>query len=374
VNREEYYPFGGTSFGSYAKKRYRYNGKEKDEESGLYYYGARYYATWTLRFYSTDPQAPSTVHQSSYCYADNNPIMFQDINGESTGGEGGPKPHRSEHIGKKTNHTTEKLMPGDKGLEKNAMNFFYPNEEGSKHAGSYTVTRGSFDCEDTYDTLEGIARRFVGVTKKDILEANPYKGRDGNDIQVGIDNEHHIEEGQVLNIPYVTEKSLEREFSQAKTSEEKKQIIYDLFPNRDSEKKVRAPTWLEKKIMEHIDPKEVEELAEVFGPETMPSLNDNSVFGTYEKEGGSGGGGIPRPTEFKNDRINVIHKAVHQNPYREYADTLLHKYKPPGLFSKSGSVNPYPERLSTKEDLRNYKTIEWRSNQHEIANKFRNKK
>jgi len=27
-NLEEYYPFGETSFGSYAKKRYRYNGKE----------------------------------------------------------------------------------------------------------------------------------------------------------------------------------------------------------------------------------------------------------------------------------------------------------------------------------------------------------
>ena len=44
VNFEEYYPFGETSFGSYGKKRYRFCGKEKDEDSGLYYYGARYYA------------------------------------------------------------------------------------------------------------------------------------------------------------------------------------------------------------------------------------------------------------------------------------------------------------------------------------------
>ena len=35
VSREEYYPFGETSFGSYGKKRYRFCGKEKDEESGL---------------------------------------------------------------------------------------------------------------------------------------------------------------------------------------------------------------------------------------------------------------------------------------------------------------------------------------------------
>jgi uncharacterized protein RhaS with RHS repeats len=44
VNREEYFPYGETSFGSFAKKRYRFTGKERDEESGLYYHGARYYA------------------------------------------------------------------------------------------------------------------------------------------------------------------------------------------------------------------------------------------------------------------------------------------------------------------------------------------
>ena len=46
INREEFYPLGETSFGGYGKKRYRYNGKEKDEESGLYNYGQRYYAPW----------------------------------------------------------------------------------------------------------------------------------------------------------------------------------------------------------------------------------------------------------------------------------------------------------------------------------------
>ena len=34
INREEYTPYGETSFGSYASKRYRFTGKERDEESG----------------------------------------------------------------------------------------------------------------------------------------------------------------------------------------------------------------------------------------------------------------------------------------------------------------------------------------------------
>ncbi len=36
INREEYRPYGETSFGSYDKKRFRFSGKERDEESGLY--------------------------------------------------------------------------------------------------------------------------------------------------------------------------------------------------------------------------------------------------------------------------------------------------------------------------------------------------
>jgi RHS repeat-associated protein len=86
-NREEYYPFGETSFGAFGKKRYRYVGKEKDEESGLYYYGARYFQPWSCRFISVDPAAIKYNFQSSYVYADNNPVCKMDYNGEGTQGD-----------------------------------------------------------------------------------------------------------------------------------------------------------------------------------------------------------------------------------------------------------------------------------------------
>src|SRR6185295_274558 len=47
INREEYTPYGETSFGSFGRKRYRFTGKERDEESGLLYYEARYLLPWT---------------------------------------------------------------------------------------------------------------------------------------------------------------------------------------------------------------------------------------------------------------------------------------------------------------------------------------
>ena len=86
-SQEEYYPYGETSFGSYMKKRYRYNGKERDEETGLYYYGMRYYVPWCSRWINCDP-AGMTDGINLYLYVKGNPILFIDPNG--TGAIKGP--------------------------------------------------------------------------------------------------------------------------------------------------------------------------------------------------------------------------------------------------------------------------------------------
>lgn len=61
ISYEELHPFGTTAYRSarsgldVSEKRYRYTGKERDEETGLYYHGARYYAPWLGRWTSADP-------------------------------------------------------------------------------------------------------------------------------------------------------------------------------------------------------------------------------------------------------------------------------------------------------------------------------
>lgn len=54
MNREEYTPYGETSFGSFARKRYKFSGKELDE-SGWSYFGARYYSASLARWIGVDP-------------------------------------------------------------------------------------------------------------------------------------------------------------------------------------------------------------------------------------------------------------------------------------------------------------------------------
>jgi RHS repeat-associated protein len=86
ISYEEYHPFGTTSFqtmdpnNDVPLKRYRYTGKERDEESGLYYHEARYYAPWLCRWTSADPIGIEGG-SNFYLYCDNDPIKKIDPTG-----------------------------------------------------------------------------------------------------------------------------------------------------------------------------------------------------------------------------------------------------------------------------------------------------
>ncbi|XVN21028.1 RHS repeat-associated core domain-containing protein [Pseudomonas corrugata] len=60
-------------------KTLRYSGQEMDA-SGLYYYGARYYAPWLQRWVSSDP-AGDLDGLNLYGFVGNNPIIFTDFSG-----------------------------------------------------------------------------------------------------------------------------------------------------------------------------------------------------------------------------------------------------------------------------------------------------
>lgn len=88
ISYEEYHPFGTTSYRSgrteteVSLKRYKYVGKEQDDETGLYYYGARYYAAWICRFVSVDPLADDFQSVNPYNYVLNMPIIAVDPDGK----------------------------------------------------------------------------------------------------------------------------------------------------------------------------------------------------------------------------------------------------------------------------------------------------
>ena len=61
---------------------YRFNGKELDEETGLYYYGARYMNPRLSIWYATDPLQEKYPNVSTYAYCLNNPSTHLDRDGK----------------------------------------------------------------------------------------------------------------------------------------------------------------------------------------------------------------------------------------------------------------------------------------------------
>ena len=88
ISYEEYHPYGTTSYRAtdsateVSSKRYRYTGKEKDDETGLYYHGARYCVPWLGKWASCDPLLWQRPAISPYLAFAASPIRFVDPDGK----------------------------------------------------------------------------------------------------------------------------------------------------------------------------------------------------------------------------------------------------------------------------------------------------
>ncbi len=99
VSRHDYLPFGeelgvnvggrtqAQGYGQADGTRQQFTGQQRDNETGLDYFGARYYASMQGRFVSTDPVLSSghpmnPQSWNRYSYVGNNPLKLTDPNGE----------------------------------------------------------------------------------------------------------------------------------------------------------------------------------------------------------------------------------------------------------------------------------------------------
>ncbi len=86
ISYEEMHPYGTSAYRSadstveVSARRYRYTGKERDEETGLDYFGARYYAPWLGRWTTADPLGLQ-AGLNLYLYGRASPVVFMDPNG-----------------------------------------------------------------------------------------------------------------------------------------------------------------------------------------------------------------------------------------------------------------------------------------------------
>ncbi|WP_455077997.1 RHS repeat-associated core domain-containing protein [Prevotella histicola] len=81
---DAYLPYGELLVDEHSSSEelpYKFNGKEMDEETGLYYYGARYMDPMASIWYGVDPLAEKYANNSSYTYCLDNPIRWIDRKG-----------------------------------------------------------------------------------------------------------------------------------------------------------------------------------------------------------------------------------------------------------------------------------------------------
>ena len=81
---DAYLPYGELLVDEHSSSEelpYKFNGKQFDEETGLYYYGARYLNPVTSLWYGVDPLAEKYLKTGAYVYCGGNPIVLKDPDG-----------------------------------------------------------------------------------------------------------------------------------------------------------------------------------------------------------------------------------------------------------------------------------------------------
>ena len=82
---DAYLPYGELLVDEHSSSEdmpYKFNGKEMDSETGLYYYGARYLNPVTSLWYGVDPLAEKYVTTGGYVYTLDNPVKLVDPDGK----------------------------------------------------------------------------------------------------------------------------------------------------------------------------------------------------------------------------------------------------------------------------------------------------
>ena len=172
-----YLPFGESmaeqKAGGYSTK-YRFSGKEVDEETGLYYFGARYYDPRISLWYGVDPLANKYSNWNPYNYTLNNPINLIDENGLY------PKPLLifNSNIGfyggykftKSATHLLSLVSGVDKGaisnviIQKRAPGQYRPFYSAVEGGGAITLGTTSYNANITYteNYFEDDASKYEG--------------------------------------------------------------------------------------------------------------------------------------------------------------------------------------------------------------------
>jgi len=184
-NQSSYYkdPYPTTNTGTYDNK-WKFNGKELDDATGMYYYGARYYDPRISIFISVDPLAEQFTGWTPYHYVHQNPINLIDPTGMSADGW-----IEQEKDGKTTVTHDWRVNTKEEAIAAGYQNVTQVHESGTVDGfynlntdGTVCATDGS--CIDWQRSGSQIMSSFVTESQTEIQtdEFNTYQAATGPSV------------------------------------------------------------------------------------------------------------------------------------------------------------------------------------------------
>jgi RHS repeat-associated protein len=218
IARHDYAPFGEeitsviggrggvTGYGVDEGLRQKFTGKERDPESGLDYFGARYNSSNLGRFISPDPltrsaglRDPQTWNR--YAYVTNNPLKFNDPTGEARNpitNREGLNPRPSNQVGS-INGTAHNPHKGEYGMVRSdskpndrphrGVDILAPSGAAVHAPQNGTVERITGNASDTCKTCFGLTMYIKTETGETVqfshLSATATELKGGSSIEAG---------------------------------------------------------------------------------------------------------------------------------------------------------------------------------------------
>ena len=146
---------------------YTFSAKEKDVETGLSYFGARYYSSDLSIWLSVDPMSDKYPSLSPYVYCADNPIKLVDPNGEAFVGVDGENVDVNQD-------KSGKISVGDNASEDLKRMASMINNSGSKTAAKQFMKLAKNECKIHFqiDKGKGDGRR-IGYHQAHDEQGNP---------------------------------------------------------------------------------------------------------------------------------------------------------------------------------------------------------
>ncbi len=141
--------------------RYTFSGKERDEESGFSYFGARYYNSTYSIWLSVDPMSDKYPSISPYAYCANNPVKLVDPNGDAVKIWYGNNKSITYTPGMKVKKRYDSFVKD----AITGLNFLYDHPQGDNNRIAYLANE--IDLVLTiYQQQEGVSSRYSGEKRE----------------------------------------------------------------------------------------------------------------------------------------------------------------------------------------------------------------